>query len=293
MKQSSANNHLAAASTASLNIITNFSRQASFYDQGAHIQTQAAQRLAKVLLERGNKLNSGSILEIGCGTGLLSKYLLEQFPSEQIYLLDPAANMLSICQENLNREPTLANRNLQFCPQYLECTVEDYLVNPDFATAKHAVIASSFTFQWLIDLPGTIKQLMNKLEKGGSLFFSYPISGSFPEWQASCRNLNLPFTANQTAGFTTLNSIIDSTAATIHCEEYFCQLSFADSMQFFQEMKMLGAHVKHSHPAENAAAMPLKAVDLRRLTRDWNKQFADKAINCTYKIIEGIITVNE
>ena len=309
MTNTQTHNNTPAHTSVNQAVVANFSKQANFYDQAAQVQQLAAQRLNNLILERSTSLASGSVLEIGCGTGLLSKYLLTEFSDRQIYLLDPAKNMLRRCQHNLSNEFGFTPEPPPNPPKFIESSIESFLANPQYSQTKLALIASSFTFQWLADLELIIKQLINRLKLGGQLYFSYPTIGSFPEWQASCHELALPFTANQAPGFVTINSLIDNNKATIYCEEYFYKVSFPNSLQFFREMKQIGAHTKlpkylFSAIEDNSLATPLTVSDLRRLTQTWNRQASQnqwlklvtntnhQSITCTYKIIEGIITVH-
>jgi len=270
-------------------IIANFSKQALCYEQVAHAHKKTAQSLDQYIASKNTFPTSGNILEIGCGTGLLSQYLVKRFLHEKIYFLDPAPNMLTVCRNNIDKQLRHLNADHLTQPTFIESTIEDYLANPRFAKVNFALIASSFTFHWFMDLSAIVKQLIDRLEPGGQLFFSFPAAESFPEWQEICLKLNIPFTANALPCQKELKSAIDNQQATIDCRKYPCQVSFNSALQFFQEMKMLGATssvlTKSSNQENMMPSRKLTVGDFRRLLKTWHGP-----IKCTYKIIEGIIT---
>jgi len=263
-------------------IIANFDRRANSYNQTVAVHKFAASRLASRINRQFTLASPGSILEIGCGTGVLSQHLLSLFPGRMICFLDPAAGMLALCRKNFQ-----ANSDCEF----IHSPIEDYLTNPKFSQTRHTLIASSFVLHWLFDLKLVLNQLLEKLAPAGQLFFSIPVAGSFPQWKNICHQLNMPFTGNQLPALEDITSAIDNSKASIDCEEYSCDIIFQNSLQFFQHMKMLGANTK-----KFISAGQLGAADFRRLLKAWDNQSppvlgkSEDKIICTYKILEGTIT---
>ncbi len=269
----------------------NFSRRANSYEQLARVQKYAAERLAQRIVKQAKIPVEGSILEIGCGTGLLSEHLNRIFPDQSIFFLDPATNMLERCQDKLSKNST--NR------MFIESTIENYLIDHRYSQTRHALIASSFAFHWLLDLKPVLWQLLERLSARGQLFFSLPLSGSFPEWQAVCHRLKIAFTANQLPGLDEIKLAAFSAGAQIDCEEYSCQLNFNNALQFFQEMKTIGASTIKSSAlisAHNTSSTTSPACRFRSLIKTWDNQTqatlgnGDSGIISTYKILEGTIT---
>lgn len=264
-------------------ITTNFAKRANSYEQAARMQKIAADRLASRITSQAKYLSpDDSILEIGCGSGLLSRHLLKLFPEHTIYFLDPAKDMLELCRQNVGTGPA---------QEFIHSTIEDHVFDSEFSQKKHTLIASSFVLHWLFDLKLVLNRLLENLAPAGQIFFSFPAAGSFPQWQTICRQLNIPFTGNQLPGLEDIQSAVDSNKATIDCEEYTYQIDFRNSMQFFRHMKMLGANTKKFIPARE-----LTITDFRSLLKTWDSQSMielgkrNNSVNCTYKILEGTIT---
>jgi len=270
-------------------VVANFSKQAFIYDKVARAHKVAAHNLDQCIASNSTSAPSGNILEVGCGTGILSQYLVRRFLNQKIHLLDPAPNMLVMCRKNLDKHLRQLKPDNLTPPIFIESTIEEFLTESRFAKINFALIASSFTLHWCIDLPAVIKQLVNKLEPRGQLFFSYPVAGSFPEWREMSINLDIPFTANELPCQNKLRSAIDNTQATVDYRQYSCQVNFVSALQFFQEMKRLGATspvlTKSSNQENGLPTRKLTVGDFRRLLAAWRVP-----INCTYEIIEGIIT---
>ncbi len=76
-----------------------FNRCALVYDQYAVVQKRMAYRLIETLTEK--EAQPEKILEIGCGTGFMTRLLYDHYPSAQITTIDIAENMIQQAQERL------------------------------------------------------------------------------------------------------------------------------------------------------------------------------------------------
>ncbi|MGV1015717.1 MAG: methyltransferase domain-containing protein, partial [Methyloceanibacter sp.] len=81
----------------SAEIAARFGAHAESYEQHAGLQRAVADRLARLLpdLERPN------VLELGCGTGLFSRHLVQRYPEGRFILTDAAPAMIGQCRRNL------------------------------------------------------------------------------------------------------------------------------------------------------------------------------------------------
>lgn len=78
----------------------NFSRHAHEYDLYAKIQTLMAHKLMEMISQQ--TINTfHSVLEIGCGTGNLTKLLLEQFPKSNYTIIDLTESMIQQTKHKL------------------------------------------------------------------------------------------------------------------------------------------------------------------------------------------------
>jgi len=145
-------------------VTQNFDAGAFHYDQYANIQKQVA-------IELCHKIDTSpkTILEIGCGTGFLTNELIDKFPDAKITAIDIAPNMIAKCQEKFNQSDKLSFH-----------IMDGEAIEID---EKFDLIVSSMTFQWFENLPQAIRDLKQKLNQGGTIYFDLPNKESFPEWR--------------------------------------------------------------------------------------------------------------
>ncbi len=159
-------------------IAEGFGRAAGTYDDHASIQGRGADALGEWLEDL--PLPPGPVLEIGCGTGLLSRHLLARFPGRETVLSDLSPGMLESCRRRLEgRHPHLRFETL----------------DGESAPAERcALIASSFAIQWFRDPAASIARWGEALVPGGRILLAFPGRGSFPEWRAACERIGVPYT---------------------------------------------------------------------------------------------------
>jgi malonyl-CoA O-methyltransferase len=157
-------------------IATAFTRQAAAYDSVAAVQREVARRLAGRAASR-LPAPPARILEIGCGTGLLSAELATAFPEARLLLTDISPAMLERCRARLAARA-----------EYRVLDGE----HPEGVEGGFDLIASSLAIQWFTDLPGALARLSGLLAPGGRLFFATLGAGSFAEWRAAHAALGLP-----------------------------------------------------------------------------------------------------
>ncbi len=128
-----------------------FLKNLKTYDFNAVVQKNMAQQLIKMLPE--NKFNM--ILEVGCGTGILTQYAVKNIAYAQYMLND-------IVQE---------------CGQYVSKIIpEGIFVCGDIEeinfNSKFDLIISNACLQWCCDFEKTVLKLADLLDKDGILAFS-------------------------------------------------------------------------------------------------------------------------
>ncbi|ADU75246.1 malonyl-CoA O-methyltransferase [Acetivibrio thermocellus AD2] len=132
-----------------------FSRNAKNYDAYAKVQKKMANTLLDMLdLDSKNRLD---ILDVGCGTGYLTKLLLDRWPDARITAIDIAPGMIEYARDRFNES------NVEFA-----CLdIEEAELNQ-----KYDLVISNATFQWFNDLGGTVNKLVQSLKSDGVLAFS-------------------------------------------------------------------------------------------------------------------------
>jgi len=148
-----------------------FDEQAAVYDSVATVQAEVARRLAARLSGQPQR-----ILEIGCGTGLLSAHLAARFPGAELVLTDISPRMLAQARRRLGQAAAYQIMDGQF---------------PDTTLGEFDLIASSLAFQWFDDLPGALERLSNLLAPGGVLAFATLGAESFADWRQAHEEMGL------------------------------------------------------------------------------------------------------
>jgi len=148
-------------------VATRFGARAAHYDKHALLQREAAACLAAFIEETGGlgpDLKSALVVEIGCGTGLLSERLA---PLAGRYLAtDIAPEMLERCRQRLEHVP-----HASFAVADGESLTFD---EPPVA------IVSNLAAQWFANPVAGLRRLA---EYTACLAFAVPLAGSFPEWR--------------------------------------------------------------------------------------------------------------
>ncbi len=142
-----------------------FAAAAQRYDEGAHVQRLVASRLA-ALASREAIAADADILEIGCGTGFLTREIRNIWAKATITATDLAPDMIAATARH-----ALGARLLVMDGEA-----------PALGEERFDLILSSLTFQWFDDLPRALKQLHALLKQGGLLCFATMGAQSFASW---------------------------------------------------------------------------------------------------------------
>ena len=244
-----------------------FGNAAGHYESHAGVQRVVAETLARLLRQqpvmtaRDGRLR---ILEVGCGTGLLTRHLRVLFPDAEIIATDIAPEMIAV-----------AGRGGDIGAHFLVMDGEA----PAFEGAHFDLIASSLAFQWFADLPRALDRLTALLRPGGSLMFATMARRSFQEWRAAHEALGL------IAGTPLYPDVDDLGAMLARHEDAF--LFEEDYVYDFGGARGLLAHLKGigaTVPVEGR--VPLSAGDMRKVMRAYEAAGG----NCTYHVVYARVT---
>lgn len=246
-----------------------FSKACATYDHHAQLQKSAAFRLA----QRCNRMLpltvTGDLLEIGCGTGFLTRHLIDIYDDLSFYITDLAPGMVAFSQNLLAKKGPL---------MHFGVLNGENLEEVD----RFAIIASGLVFQWYYDFDRSVERAMRALKSGGRLICSYLAEGSFPEWKSACELAMVPFTGNQLPSHNALTSYLSSERYHGVIWQESIKLRYPSPLAFFQSLKAIGAHARISVPGQ------LSPAQLKSLCACWQRS-AERAVESTHFVTYAII----
>ncbi|MEO5329641.1 MAG: methyltransferase [Magnetococcus sp. THC-1_WYH] len=226
-------------------IRTAFNR-AHAYDQQAMIQARIAEKLALGLAQVPPKEKLHG-LELGCGTGFLSRLWLEQLPHTHLLLSDIAPAMVLRTQANLQSYP---QNTLKFAVMDAEAPC----LNTTFD-----LIAASMVFQWFHHPAASVANLLNLLAPSGRLLFATLGPDTFQEWRSLCENHRIPCGLHHYPGADFWFDLATKQKMSLELSEEHIPETYPSTLDFLKRLKAIGAET----PAPNH--QPAPAGKLRRL----------------------------
>lgn len=136
-----------------------FRRCLATYDAHATVQRQMADRLVQLLRAR-QVTTFPRALEVGSGTGMLTRRLLENFNIRELAVNDMVAECRTPVDALAGEFPQV---NIRFIPGDIESLVA--------IPSEVDLIVANAAFQWVQDLPRLLERLCSLLSPGGVLAF--------------------------------------------------------------------------------------------------------------------------
>lgn len=157
-----------------------FGKSAKTYDNYAEIQN----RVALTLNNQINELQPKKILEIGCGTGLLSTEIIKKYPTANFTFTDISIKMLETAEQKLCEQFPKQKENFTF-----------KILNPEKnmgaeTQEKYDLIISSMAIHWFNDILNSLKSIQAALTQTGTFHYSTIGSECFKEWSETLNSLH-------------------------------------------------------------------------------------------------------
>ena len=175
--------------TAKETVKKNFSKYALTYDKYAKAQHEAAKILAGML-----PANARNILDIGCGTGILTKMLKDRYKESSICALDISQEMISVAKNKVKDV------------DYIVADAEEFSGGRSFD-----LITSNASLQWFKELEKTLASFKKILDPGGRMVFSIfgPLTFHELSWTIrSCIHKNVFISSKTFHGKTEIEKIL-------------------------------------------------------------------------------------
>ena len=241
-----------------------FSAAAGSYETSADVQRAVAETLAGKTAALPLAAQP-RVLEVGCGTGLLTRALARHLKGAAWTITDIAAPMIAQCERALAHDLPHAR----------------FLVMDGAAPALALgfdLIVSSMALQWFEDPARALYRLSALLTPKGQLAFATLGPGTFEEWQAACALCDVAAPARR---FLSGDDFKQATPQgfRIRTERAVIRRTYANGWDFLQRLREIGAH--RAAPE----AVPLSAGALRKVLRATNAPFT-----VSYNVIYGFIS---
>ncbi|MCK4564833.1 MAG: methyltransferase domain-containing protein [Verrucomicrobia bacterium] len=248
-----------------------FSAAAETYDRHARPQLALAQSVVAVLPE----MYPEQILELGSGTGQLTRLLVERFPEVPIDAIDVAEKMVAHSRAKFKRFPQIS---------WIVGDAQTY-----WGGDRYPLIVSSSALHWVSDLRKTCENIFQSLEPGGTFALGMMLQGTLKELHDLREEI-----APEKTPLTTLPTYEETSAALEaagfrierkkHSEE---QILYPDAKAFLKaihEQGVTGGKV-------SAGNAPLTRTELGRLVADYQENHAsDDGVHATYETATFLLT---
>lgn len=204
-------------------VVAAFSAAATTYDSAAEAQVRAADRLAGLVLGAPVP-HPPRVLEIGCGTGLLTRRLLPSLGGTWM-VTDLSPAMLEAARA--------AIADPRACFRVMDGE------HPDLA-GPFDLIVSNLAAQWFADLGAALGRLAALLAPGGRLAVSTLGAGSFAQWRRVHAELGLSCGTPAYPPAEAVAALMPAGGhATIIAEPF--TVRYADGRAFLAAVKAIGA----------------------------------------------------
>lgn len=234
-------------------VARSFSRAAATYDSVADLQRQVGQHLLSYLPERA----TGTVLDLGCGTGHFSALLRHRYPNSHVIGLDLAEGMVGYASTHHQ-----SDNASWLCADAENIALADNSVD---------IIFSSLAIQWCEDYTSLFNEIARVLKPGGCFVVSTLGPNTLRElrqaWQAvdnythvnQFNEQSVLTCSAQQAGLVCREA--DRTASDQQCHELTITLEYDNLKSLTRELKSLGAHnVNSGRPSGLTGKARLKAL---------------------------------
>ena len=133
----------------------NFSRGSKYYDENAVVQKYMAEKLFEIITKEDAKYNN--ILEIGCGTGIFSKKIVDFYNESFIDLTDISQEMINESEKKIKSSQRI---------NYICCDAEKYK-----SGKKYDLIVSNAVFQWFHNIENALENYFEMVNAGGENYW--------------------------------------------------------------------------------------------------------------------------
>jgi len=250
-----------------------FGQAASHYDDVAHLQRE----IATDLLDRLDfiKLTPQTILDVGTGTGNVSRTLQQKYPKANIYSIDIALPMLQQAKKHVVKSFFKRPKQHLICADTMQLPIKNNSVD---------LLISNLMLQWCDDIQTVFTEFARVLKPDGALFFSTFGPDTLKELRQSWADVDQYRHVNQ---FTDMHDIGDSLlqAGFTHpvMDVDWVVRYYQKGMDLMHELKKLGAH---NVTMQRAPTFTGK-TKLQTMLNHYENYRQPQGLPATYEVIYG------
>ncbi|MDD5275502.1 MAG: malonyl-ACP O-methyltransferase BioC [Methylovulum sp.] len=210
-----------------IRIKQSFSAAASSYDKVALLQRKVGKQLLQTIDPASV---SGTLLDLGCGTGFLTGELLDLAHGGQVIALDMAFAMLKTAQTKLPAD----------APVHYVCADAEHLPLADHSVD---VVFSNLALQWCSQLDSVFADLKRVLKPGGQLVFSTFGTDTLQELKTAWASVDNYAHVNEFHDKSQLQQQLQQAGfKEIQLDSSLYLSRYDGVLALMQELKQLGAH---------------------------------------------------
>jgi len=150
----------------------NFNKSAKTYDTYATIQNKIGHQLLSMIDPYLNQVSH--LIDLGCGTGLLTLALAKRCTYQRFYAIDIADRLLFNARKRLSTfKITVEEQNFNYF-HYENCLFD--------------CVFSNMALQWSTNIKKTFTHINQNMRLNGFFLFSLPLKNTFQELNADAKN---------------------------------------------------------------------------------------------------------
>lgn len=247
-----------------------FNRACRTYDRFAAVQQEVGERLDERF--EWLKIEPRRILDLGAGTGQMTRAMQKRYPAAQVVALDLAEQMLAV----IPKTGRLFKRRRVVCA--------DMHALP-FKPGSFDVVVSNFSLQWSHDLAVVMAEVARVLTSGGAFVFST----LGPDTLQECRTAWMSVDGSvHTHGFLDMHDVGDALLSSCFVDPVMDQeqltLYYRSPTELIEELRGVGVGNTHTDRLQGLTGRKT----WQRFMDGLESQRTERGIPLTYEVVYGL-----
>jgi malonyl-CoA O-methyltransferase len=249
-------------------VAARFSAAAATYDSHAAIQNEAAEKVIELIKSLPVR---GRVLEVGCGTGVLTERLVVNLPDAFINAIDVSPAMIRMAQIRL-----AGNGRVMWIVGDIDSVRQG---------RPFDLVASSSSLHWITPLGAAFKNLHSILAEDGYLIFSLMTAGTLAELHSARERVapDKQVSTKLPSSGEVMNALKDSGFQVISEQKHVSKQEFTSASELLRHLHEQGL----TGGRFSSGGAPLNRSELGRLVSDYdsNCRSANGRVFATYEVL--------